>query len=504
MRHLTFCGAACLLLAAPLAAQDLASFEKRTHVQQLDNGLTVVVCERHEAPVVSFFTYVDVGADREVPGITGLAHMFEHMAFKGTDRIGTTDFKAESAALAKVEETYRTYDFERRRTVGRDEARIKAAEEAWHAAMDEADRYVVTNAFGELVEREGGEGLNAFTSWDQTAYMYSFPSNRLEVWAYLESGRFLHPVMREFYKERGVVIEERRMRTESRPIGRLLEQFLAEAFTAHPYGQPVIGWPSDLNAFSATDAAEFFKRYYVPANMVVAIVGDVTPERVFPLVKEYFGRLPHAPKPSPLRTVEPTQRCERQVILRDPSQPISVEGYHRPAAGDPDDAAYDAISDILSNGRVSRLYRTLVRDKRVAVDSGGFNGLPGDKYPNLFVFYAVTTPGHTPDEARDSLRSEIERLKKEDVSDEELARVKTRAKADLLRSLDSNAGLAQQLATAQARFGDWREIFRRVERIDRVTKADVRRVADATFGFDNRNIGVIESTQMATTPDAGK
>src|SRR5512138_1913697 len=181
MKHLTAWGAACLLLAAPLAAQDVQSFEKRIRVQQLDNGLTVVVCERHEAPVVSFFTYVDAGGDREVPGITGLAHMFEHMAFKGTDRIGTTDFKAESAALAKVEDAYRAYDFERRRAVGRDEGKVKAAEQAWRAAMDDAQRYVVTNGFGELVEREGGEGMNATTGADATAYMYSFPSNRVEV-----------------------------------------------------------------------------------------------------------------------------------------------------------------------------------------------------------------------------------------------------------------------------------------------------------------------------------
>jgi predicted Zn-dependent peptidase len=503
MKHLTVWGVTCLALAAPLAAQDVASFEKRTSVRVLDNGLTVVVCERHEAPVVSFFTYVDIGADREVTGMTGLAHMFEHMAFKGTDRIGTKDYAAESAALAKVEETYRAYDVERRRTVGHDDARLKAAEQAWRAAMDEANRFVVTNAFGELVEREGGAGLNAFTSSDETVFMYSYPANRVELWAYLESERFLHPVMREFYKERDVVIEER-LRAEGQPIRRLIEQFLATAFVAHPYGRPVLGWPSDVHTFSATDAMEFFQRYYLPANMVVGVVGDVTPAEVLPLVERYLGRLPRAPRSAPLRTVEPEQRAERQVVLQDPSQPVYVEGYHRPAGGDADDAAYDAISDVLSNGRVSRLYRTLVRDQKVAVDAGGFNGFPGDKYPNLFLFYAMTTPGHTPSEARDLIRAEIDKLKSGDVSDDELARVKARAKADLVRSLADNPGLAQQLATAQARFGDWREIFRRVERIDRLTKADIRRVANATFTSTNRTVGVIESTQMAATPAAAK
>ena len=184
-------------------------------------------------------------------------------------------------------------------------------------------------------------------------------------------------------------------------------------------------------------------------------------------------------------------------MLRDPSQPFYVEGYHRPATGDPDDAAYDAIADVLSNGRTSRLYRKLVRDTKVAAKAAGFNGFPGDKYPNLFVLYAVTTPGHTPEEARELLRAEIERLKNEDVTDDELSMVKVRAKANLIRRLGDNFGLASQLASAQARYGDWREFFRRVERIDKVTKADIRRVAQATFVASNRTVGMIESTQLA-------
>src|SRR5207245_1680432 len=289
-------------------AQDLASFEKRVTVKTLDNGLTLVVCERSEVPVFSFFTHVDVGADREVPGITGLAHMFEHMAFKGTDTIGTTDSAGEKAALDEVERAYAALEAERHRSPGRDEARVAERERAWKDALDKAQKYVVSNAFGEIIEREGGVGLNAFTSSDETGYFYSLPSNRLELWAYLESDRFLHPVLREFYKERDVVHEERRMRTDSTPVGRLLEQFLAAAFTAHPYGQPVVGWPSDLESFSATDAAEFYRRYYVPANMVIALVGDVRASEAVPLVERYFGRLPAGTKPPAPRTVEPPQR----------------------------------------------------------------------------------------------------------------------------------------------------------------------------------------------------
>ena len=495
-----------LLMAFTVASrgQDIASFEKRVTVKVLPNGLTVLVVERPEAPVFSFFTHVDVGADREYPGITGLAHMFEHMAFKGTDTIGTTNYPAEKVALDKVEQSYLAYDHERRKEVGRDEKKVAELEKAWKDAMAAAQKYVVENQFGEIVEQKGGEGLNAFTTNEETAYHYSFPSNEFELWAYLESDRFLHPVFREFYKERDVVHEERRL-SESQPFGRLFEQFLGAAYIAHPYGRPVLGWPSDLESFSETDAENYFRKYYVPANMVVTVVGDVKASEALPVMEKYFGPLPARPKPEPLRTVEPPQIAERIVILHETSQPIFIEGYHKPGARDKDDAVYDALQDLMSNGRTSRLYRSLVRDKKLAVFSGGFNGYPGEKYPNLFVFFAISTPGHTPGELRDAIHSEIERVKKEDITDEELAMIKVRAKADLVRGLGDNEGLAQQLGGAQALFGDWREVFRRVDDIGKVSKADIRRVANTTFVESNRTVGMIESTQLAqAAPAAGK
>lgn len=488
----------------PLArAQDLASFEKRITVKTLDNGLTVLVCERREAPVFSFFTHVDVGSDREVPGITGLAHMFEHMAFKGTDKIGTNNYAEEKAALEKVEQAYQAYDRERRKEVGRDEKKVAELEKAWKDAMAAAQKYVVENQFGQIVEQDGGTGLNAFTDNEETGYHYSLPSNRVDLWAYLESERFLHPVLREFYKEREVVHEERRL-GESQPFGRLFEQFLATAYMAHPYGQPVVGWPSDLESFSMTDAQSFYSKYYVPANMVVTLVGDVKASEVLPVLEKYFGRLPARPKPEPLRTIEPPQNAERVVILHETSQPIFIEGYHKPGTRDKDDAVYDALQDLMSNGRTSRLYRSLVRDKKIAAFSGGFNGFPGAKYPNLFVFFAVSTPGHTPEGIRDAIHAEIERLKKEDITDDELQMIKTRAKADLLRRLGDNQGLAFQLGTAQSLYGDWRELFGQVDRIEKVSKADIRRVANATFAESNRTVGMIESTQLAQASAAGK
>jgi predicted Zn-dependent peptidase len=180
-------------------------------------------------------------------------------------------------------------------------------------------------------------------------------------------------------------------------------------------------------------------------------------------------------------------------VLKEKSQPLYLEGYHRPDYKTKDDAVYDAITDLMSEGRTSRLFRALVRDKKIAAFSAGFSGLPGNKYPHLFAFYAFPLPGHTTQEVADAIHVEIERLKKEDISDDELKMIKTRTKASLIRGLAENSGLAQQLAFYQTRYGDWRELFTSVDRIDKVTKADIRRVANETFVDTNRTVGVIET-----------
>jgi predicted Zn-dependent peptidase len=488
-----------LLAAAAAHAQDIASFEKQITTKKLANGMTVIIMERPEAPVFSFYTHVDVGSAQEVQGITGLAHMFEHMAFKGTDKIGTTNFAAEKAALAKVELAYAAYLKENLKEVGRDPKKVDELEQEWRKAIEAADAFVVVNEFGKIVESQGGVGLNASTNWDETNYYYSFPENRLELWAYLESERFLHPVMREFYKERDVVMEERRMRTDSSPQGRLIEQFLAAGFIAHPYGRPVVGWPSDLRAFSATDAANFYRKHYVPSNMVITVVGDVKAEKALPIIERYFGRIPAGPAPEPLRTQEPPQRALREVVLQDKSQPLYVEGYHRPRATDPDDAVYDVLADLLSKGRTSRLYRSLVRDKQIAVAAEG-GSFPGSKYPSLFFFFAVPAHGKTAEDMAAPIHAEIEKLKTQDVSDEELKSVKTRAKADLVRGLGDNQGLAIQLGDYQVRYGDWRELFRQIQRIEAVTKADIRRVANKTFTEENRTVARMETAAPPPAP----
>jgi predicted Zn-dependent peptidase len=231
--------------------------------------------------------------------------------------------------------------------------------------------------------------------------------------------------------------------------------------------------------------------------MVVAVAGDVKASQVMPVLEKYFTRLPVSHKPDESTTTEPPQNSERKVMLKEQTQPLYLEGYHRPDYRTKDDAVYDAITDLMSEGRTSRLYRALVRDKKIASFSAGFSGLPGTKYPHLFAFYAFPLPGHTTQEVADAIHAEIDRLKKEDISDDELKMIKTRTKANLIRSLGDNEGLATQLATYQTRYGDWRELFRSVDRIDKVTKADIRRVANETFNDTNRTVGVIETTKSA-------
>jgi predicted Zn-dependent peptidase len=496
---------ALLLTAIAFAGahgQDLKSFEQKITTKVLPNGLTIIICERPEAPVFSYSTFVDAGDVNDPSGESGLAHMFEHLAFKGTSQIGTNDYADEKVALAKVEEANNAYEAEFLKPVGRDEQKLAELKKAFLEAQAEAHKYVVPNQFTDVAERNGAEGLNAETGLDNTMFFWSMPENRLELWAWLESSRLADTVPREFYKERDVVIEERRMRTDSNPEGRLEEQFLATAYVAHNYGRSSIGWPSEVSQINATEAMEFHKKYYIGSNIVVSVVGDVKASEAMPMLEKYFSRVPGGPRPEEMTTVEPKQFAEKTVVIKDLSQPLYIEGYHRPDYRDPDDAVYDAIGDIMSNGRVSRLYRSLVRDQQIAAAAAGESPYPGDKYPSLFIFYAYPLPGHTPQEMRDAIHKEIEKLKTAGVTDEELAMYKTRTRADLLRGLANNQGLANDLAEYQTRYGDWRELFLQLDKVDKVTKADIRRVANKIFAESNRTEAWIETAAPAAAPTA--
>lgn len=487
------------LLISPASAKSAEAeslpiaIDPRIQEFTLENGWKFIVLPRHETPVVSFYTWADVGSAQEVKGITGIAHLLEHLAFKGTQNIGTTDYEKEQPALAKVDEAYQALQREKAKGPQANPDALQKLTEDFRVAQEEAGKYVVQNEFGTAVELFGGRGLNASTSTDRTDYFFSLPSNSAELWFMLESDRFYQPVFREFYKERDVVTEERLMRVESSPLSFALEEFLATAFKAHPYGEPVIGHMSDLRSMTPEKVMNFFRTQYVPASMTSVIVGDITLERAQELAKTYFERIPAAPKPPRTESVEPPQNVDKKLTFHLQSQPVYLVAYHKPAKMHPDGAVYDAISSILSEGRSCRLYRSLVRDRQIALTAAGFSGYPGEKYPNLFLFYAMPAPGHTNEELAKALQEEIDKLINEPVSEAELNGVKNRAEASLLRALESNQGWASALGQYQGQTGDWRNLFRELQRIRAVTAEDIQRVSSQTFKTTNRTEAYIET-----------
>jgi predicted Zn-dependent peptidase len=480
----------CLLLCFPLliAAQDLKQFEKKVTEFTLPNGMKFIVLERHDAPVVSFHTYVNAGSVDDPSGETGIAHMFEHMAFKGTETIGTKNYLAEKRALDAVERAYTKLAAEQAKGARADAKRTAVLESGVKAAIARAESYVDPNAYPRLIEENGGVGLNAQTGEDATEYFYSLPSNRVELWFTLESARFLHPVFREFYKERDVVREERRMRVDSDPGGQVMEALLATAFEAHPYRQPTSGWASDIMSLRVADARAFFDKYYAPANITIAIAGDVNPRQMKLFAEKYFGRIPARPLPPPLHTVEPAQRGEKRVRIVSDSQPLLEMVYKRPDQNDPDDPVFDVIAGILDSGRTGLLYSGLVRDRKIAMAAGADSTFPGGRYPSLFLLYAMPSMGHSVAENEKACDDIIERLKTAAIDAVTLQRVKTKVRADLIRQLDSDSGMASQLTWYQANYGDWRKMFTGLDDIDRVTAADVQRVMRKYFVKEHRTV----------------
>lgn len=474
----------------PAGAQSLQDFEKKVTAFTLDNGLTFIVIERPVAPVVSFVTFVDVGGVDEPVGHTGIAHIFEHMAFKGTHYIGTTDWEKEKQTLEKVDKTYRHWLAEKYKPEP-DSAKMARLWTQFEHYQEEADQYVVNNEFSQIVDRNGGTGMNAGTGADQTFYYYSLPENRLELWFSLEADRFKNPVFREFYKEKEVVREERRMRTESQPVGRLVEEFLAVAYTAHPYGRPVVGWNSDITSTTMKDAQEFYKKYYVPNNITIAMAGDVNPQEVKKLAEVYFSDIPAAPEPDPVYTEEPEQRGERRFSIEGETQPFLLMGYHTVSESHPDSKALQLLGSIISSGRTSRLYKRMVDEEQTALAVQAFNGFPGTKYESMFMTFGVPNQGVSVDTLEATIHDEIQKIKNGDLTQEELDRARTNARASLVRSLDSNSGLAHALASAEAQQGDWRNAFTNLEDLNKVTLEDLQRVARKYFTKDQLTVGTI-------------
>ena len=482
-----------LLLAASPSLAD------RVIEHKLANGLTILMVERHQTPVVSINITFAVGGINEQVGQTGLAHLYEHMAFKGTRLVGTTNYEKEKPILDELASVGTELDQRERDVAAKgggaatadERAAIESLQKRFSDLQAQASRYVVGNEMALLYQRHGGVGLNASTGKDVTRYMISLPSNRLPLWAAIESDRMANPVLREFYKERGVVMEERRLRNDDSPNGLLFETFTSTAFRAHSYGIPTIGWGSDILSLTPAATEAFFKAHYGPDQATIALVGDINPKETIALIEQTFGKIPAAPPPPPLVTVEPEQRGERRIEVEFDAEPAIVIGYHKPGLGHPDDDVFDVIDAVLSDGLTSRLHQTLVLEKRLAVSVGSDASHPGVRAPNLFIFTATPLAPHTAAEVEAAVYEEIERLKREPVASKELEKVLNNLDADLIRGLRSNSGLASQLALYQAVAGDWRYILTSRDKVAAVTAADVQRVATQYFTKSNRTVAVL-------------
>jgi predicted Zn-dependent peptidase len=495
-RLVVLAGMTLLLGAVWTPAQTYLDLENQIEEFTLDNGLRFLVLCDHSVPVFSFTTVVSVGSHEEVRGITGLAHLLEHMAFKGTSAIGTKDIKKERKAMQAEDHAFAALLAERSKGNLADLDKVSDYEAALEAAKAAAQEFVVSNQYGEIVERHGGVGLNASTWVDWTQYYYSMPSNRLELWAYLEGSRMADLVLREFYTEKdGPVTEERRMRVDDSPMGRLfMEEFQNLAFQGSGYRHSTIGYMSDLENMSRQDAQEFYERHYIGPNMTVAVVGDVKADDVRRLAHKYFSGIPGG-KPAPVLTREPDQLGEKRMVLHQDAQPILLVGYKIEGVNHPDWPVYEAIADILGQGRTSRLYTEAVKNRQKAVQCMSFAGFPGERHRTLLAVMGIPAKDVTAAELEEIVLAEIRKLVDEGVTEQELDGVKQRTRANFLRGLTSNRGLAGQLAMTQSMTGDWRKIFRQVDRIEAVTIEDVSRVAAQIFQESNRTVAMSEKLE---------
>ena len=487
--------AACAL-AAPAPAQEVQVVE---HV--LDNGMTLLLVPRPGDPNVAAGWVAKAGSVNERPGITGVAHLFEHMMFKGTHAVGTRDIEEDLRIIDALDALRAELQVEEARLVERhrlgviDDPNSPDARSPRHRELlDEFDallarqgELVIKEDFSRLYTGQGASGMNAGTSYDFTIYFVNVPANKLELWFWMESDRLLNPVFREFYAERDVVREERRLRTESTPIGKFQEQFDAMFWDASPYGWPVVGWPSDIEGVTREEALAFFDVHYAPNNVAAALVGDFDPDRAIALADRYFGRLPRGARtPAPPRTREMPQLAEKRMVAYAETNPQVVIRLRTVPDGHVDEPALVVLGQLLS-GRTGRLYKALVEEQQVATDASG--GQAGFKYEGMFELRGTAKQGRTPEEVEQAIQAEIERLKTEPVGDRELQKVKNQNAAGIFRDLEGNFQLMMQLLIRENSRG-WETINSDPPLYDAVTADDVMRVAGQYFTPEARAVAI--------------
>ncbi|MFA6434008.1 MAG: pitrilysin family protein [Elusimicrobiales bacterium] len=452
----------------------------------LKNGLRLLILEKKFVPTVSFTMIFKVGNVDGAPGKTGLAHLFEHMAFKGTKTINSANYEKEKPLLEKVELAAEALIAEESKQTP-EPAKLETLRKKLSEAEKEADSLTVKDEYWKLYNELGESGMNAMTSTDYTGYVVSLPSNRLEAWMIIESDRFKNAVLREFYRERSVVMEERRM-GESDPNRLLWETLFTNAFAAHPYHNPTIGWMDDLKRLTRTDADRFFKTFYAPNNATLSVVGDVKPEEVIKLAEKYFSSWEKRPLPETNYTKEPPQKSEKIVTVFFNAKPALRMGFHNPGFEDPDIYGLLMLSEILSGGKTSRFYRNLVEGRQLALYANSGHSTPGDRYPSLFVILAAPKEPHTVEKLETGLMEEIDKLKKEPPTQWEMEKVVNNYEAGLVRQLESNPGLGMSLASNQQILGDWKFDWKVAEKLRKLKPEDISRVAAKYFTRDNKTV----------------
>jgi predicted Zn-dependent peptidase len=473
------------------------SFSLGSRVQEftLHNGLKVLLMERHQSPTVSLYMRFKVGAVDEESGSTGIAHLLEHMLFKGTKTLGTTNYREEKKILEQIDQVGEMLDAEQERSGTVPTKRITELKQELARLQKEHKKYVVKDEIDSIYARNGAVGFNASTGNDITTYEVSLPSNRIELWARIESDRLSHPVFREFYSERDVVMEEFRQSYESNPERTFMTNFLATAFIVHPYRNPIIGWKSDVPYLGKKEMISFFQSHYVPNNAVLAIVGDIDVKQTLTIIKNYFAQIPSQPLPFHNITTEPEQMGERQIEVKLDAEPRVLIGYHKPTILSFEDYVFDIIDALLASGRTSRLYKSLVVEKKLATSITTGNGLPGARYPNLFVIEALPRKPHSCAEVSNGIYREIERLKREPVTDKELQKIKNQLQADFIRGLKNNNGLASQLSYYQIICDNWRYLEQHMAMIDKITPQDIQRIAAQYLHARNRTVARLISNK---------
>ncbi len=490
-----------------LVALTSALWAQKVEVQEetLSNGMRLLIVERHDSPTIACGWVARVGSVNEHPGITGISHLFEHMMFKGTKTIGTKDYakgqeirEQQDAVFAEMREEYSKlrkklrlgeisgsiYDPENQTP------RLKELRAKLEKLFAEEKQYIVKDELDRIYTSEGGSGLNAFTTEDQTGYFITVPSNKLELWFWLESDRLLNPVFREFYSERDVVREERRLRVESTPTGQLDELFNAMFWESAPYSWPVIGWASDVEAITRDQAENYFDVYYAPNNITAILVGDVQPDEAIQLAEQYFGRIPRGKVPPPeVITFEVNQTAEKRTTGEADTNPTVTVRYHTPPFDHKDTFPLEILAQAL-NGRTGRLYKALVEAKQLAVGQPRAQ-LGTNKYAGYLELSAEVKDGHTHQEVEEALLAELERLKSEPVGEQELQKLKNNELADSFRRLQSNFYLLLQLIFYDSN-GDWRYINESPPKLQAVTASDIQRVAGDYLTEENRSVAWYE------------